>query len=350
MNKQKKGCCGGDEGGSSDGRVNGEKRIVITGAAGFVGRRLTEALSGKGYKLRVFVRDNKFEDFFRKHHAEIYTGDIRDREIHDWLLDGACGVFHLASIVQKAGIPDREFWETHVTATRRLLQAAARQKVGRFVHCSTIGVLGGVENPPANEETPYNVSDIYQVTKAEGEKVALEWNGANGLKVCVVRPAAVYGPGDTRMLKLFKYIVNGKFKMIGDGKTLIHPVYVDDLVDGMILACESNKSAGRVYILGGEKYVTLTQWVNAIAGEANVKPSNVYLPYEPIRAVAALCEDVCKPLGIEPPIFRRRVDFFVKNRAFSIARAKEELGYRPKVDIHEGARRTLQWYKEHRFV
>ncbi len=350
MNKQTKGCCGGDEGSSSVAGDSGEKRIVITGASGFVGRKLTEALSGMGYKLRVFVRDDKYEEFFRKHNAEIYTGDIRDPEIPDWLLDGVCGVFHLASIVQKAGIPDSEFWETHVTATRRLLQAAAKNRVGRFVHCSTIGVLGHIENPPADEDTPYNATDIYQVTKAEGEKVALEWNGANGLSVCVVRPAAVYGPGDTRMLKLFKYIANGKFKMIGDGKTLIHPVYVDDLVDGMILAYRSPKATGRVYILGGEKYVTLTEWVAAIAREANVKPSTVYLPYEPIKAVAMLCEAVCKPLRIEPPIFRRRVDFFVKNRAFSIARAKGELGYRPKVDIHEGAGRTLGWYKDHQLL
>ena len=141
--------------------------------------------------------------------------------------------------------------------------------------------MGDIKNPPADETNPYNAVDIYQKTKAEGEEVALSYHGNDGLSVTVVRPAVIYGPGDMRMLKLFRYIVNGKFKMIGDGKTLTHPVYVDDLLDGMILAYESEKSAGRTYILGGEKYVTLNEWTKIIAQEAGAEISSIHVPLPP---------------------------------------------------------------------
>ncbi len=322
------------------------KKILVTGAAGFVGRKLCEALSDKGYKLRVLVRDDRYEEFFMLRQAEIYTGDLCDPDTAEWAVEGVDGVFHLASIVQKAGIPDAEFWDVHVTATQKLLKTAAKHGVRRFVHCSTIGVLGNIKNPPADEDTPYNVEDIYQVTKAEGEKIALEYNGKHGLEVTVVRPTTVYGPGDMRMLKLFKFIAQEKFLMIGRGRTLVHPVYVDDLVEGMILAYESDKSSGRVYILGGENAVTLTEWVELIAKAASAPRPSLRIPYTPILLSAILCETVCKPFGIEPPLFRRRIDFFIKNRAFSIERAKAELGYEPEVGLWQGALQTLAWYRE----
>jgi len=321
-------------------------RVVVTGASGFIGKNLLVSLAKRGYKLRVLVRDGRGDEFFRSLKAEIFTGDLRDPEVSGWLMDGASGLINLASIVRKAGLPDSEFWEVHVHAVNRLMESAVKCGVRRVVHVSTTGVLGDIKNPPADEDTPYAASDIYQVTKAEGEIAALAYNGKANLEVAVVRPAMVYGPGDMRMLKLFRFIANGSFRMIGDGKTLAHPVYVDDLVDGIILAYESKAAPGRVYIIGGEKYVTLSEWVGVIAREAGVTLSHAAIPRWPVMMAAIMCETVCRPFKIEPPIFRRRVDFFVKNRAFSIERAKAELGYSPKVGLADGAKRTLEWYKE----
>lgn len=340
--------CPGKQTGSSRPAESG--RILITGATGFVGRRLCKALDKLGYKLRVLVRDDRADPFFRPLKAEIYKGDIRDKDVVDGACDGVEGVFHLASIVQQAGIADREFWNVHVTATRRLLEAAKKAGVKRVVHCSTIGVLGHVADPPADETADYNVEDIYQVTKAEGEKLALEVYSMSGLPVTVVRPAAVYGPGDTRLLKLFKLVATGRFRMIGDGSTLIHPVYIDDLVNGMILAYESPKAIGQVYILGGESYLSLREWIEVIARRAGVELSSISIPYTPVWLAAAACEAVCRPFGIEPPLFRRRVDFFVKNRAFSIKKAKEELEFHPKTDLEEGAEKTIEWYRQEGWI
>ncbi|VAX14996.1 UDP-glucose 4-epimerase [hydrothermal vent metagenome] len=320
-------------------------RILVTGASGFVGQNLCKALDKRGYKLRVLVRDDKADTFFKSLKAQIYKGDIRDKDVVDGACAGVEGVFHLASIVQQAGIPDREFWNVHVTATRNLLEAARKADAGRVVHCSTVGVLGHVADPPADEATAYNVEDIYQVTKAEGEKLALEFNSMTGLPITVVRPCAVYGPGDRRLYKLFKLIATGKFRMIGDGSTLIHPVYIDDLVDGMILAYESPSAVGKVYILGGARYVAVREWAEIIAREAGVALSSFSIPYTPVWLAAVACEAVCAPFAIEPPLFRRRVDFFVKNRAFSINKAKQELEFSPKTDLEKGAAKTIEWYR-----
>ena len=330
--------------------IPNDGRILITGAGGFVGRKLCEALAGRGYKLRVLVRNDRHEQLFRSLQAQIYTGDIRDREVVDWACDGVTGVFHLASIVQQAGIHDNEFWDTHVTAVKQLLVSAKKYGIVRVVHCSTIGVLGHITGEPADESMEYNVEDIYQITKAEGEKVALEFYALTGFPITVVRPAAVYGPGDTRLLKLFKLVATGKFRMVGSGNTLIHPVYIDDLVDGMILAYEKENAIGEKYILGGKEPVSLSQWVDIIAAHAGVKRKKLSVPYSLVRFAAIACEAVCKPLNIEPPLFRRRVDFFVKNRAFSIDKARTELGYEPKVDLNEGSKLALEWYKKEGWI
>jgi nucleoside-diphosphate-sugar epimerase len=324
--------------------MNGQ-RIVVTGATGFVGKRLCRALTDRGYQLRILARSDKEDAYFRSLSAEILHADVTDPDMPVGLMEGADGVIHMAAVVSRAGLADTEFYDVHVAATRRLLDAAAAAGVKKFVHVSTIGVLGHIVHPPADEETPYNVHDIYQITKAEGEKAALAAHDPNRLSVTVVRPAAVYGPGDRRLLKLFRTVARGTFRMIGDGKTLTHPVYVDDLVDGIIAAYESAISGGRVYILGGPRAVTLNEWVATIATAADRPSSGMTIPYAPVWLAAVICEAVCGVLRIEPPLFRRRVDFFVKNRAFSIDRARKELGYDPSVDIADGAEKTLAWYR-----
>ena len=104
-------------------------------------------------------------------------------------------------------------------------------------------------------------------------------------------------------------------------------------------------AAGRTYILAGGDVTTLNDLAALIAREAGVPPPRLHLPVWPFWTAGALCEMVCAPLGVEPPLYRRRVDFFTKSRAFDITRAREELGYAPTVDLREGIRRTLEWYR-----
>ena len=222
-------------------------------------------------------------------------------------------------------------------------------KVKRILHCSTIGVHGGVDEIPANEESPYSPSDIYQVTKLEGEKLAQQAI-QDGLPVSIVRPAGIYGPGDLRFLKLFSMVKSGRFVMFGSGNTFMHMVYIDDLVDGMIKVVEHADGIGKTMILAGEEYVSLKDLIRLVAQATTTIPPRWQLPIWPLMAAATLCECICKPLGIEPPLHRRRAAFFTKNRAFSIDRAKSAIGYAPKVDLARGLQQTASWYEKQKLL
>jgi nucleoside-diphosphate-sugar epimerase len=176
----------------------------------------------------------------------------------------------------------------------------------------------------------------------EGELLALRYHGEKGLPVVVFRPVGIYGPGDTRFLKLFR---NVRKPMIGSGKVLYHLTYIDDLVEGIRLAGETPKVEGEIFTLAGPRYTTLNELYAAIARSLGTRPSRVHLPLWPFLTAGAICETACRPFRISPPIYRRRMDFFVKDRAFDISKARRVLGYDPKIDLDEGLSRTAEWYR-----
>jgi nucleoside-diphosphate-sugar epimerase len=230
--------------------------------------------------------------------------------------------------------------------TEHVLEAAAAACVERTVHCSTIGVHGDVREIPCTEDSPFNPGDIYQETKLAGELAARAAFDA-GLPGVIFRPGGIYGPGDLRFLKLFKAIQQRRFVMFGPGTVDYHLTYIDDLIDGILLCGEHPNALGQTYILAGDRYHTLNEVVTAIATAVDVPPPKGRLPYWPLAAGAALCEMLCRPFGIEPPLHRRRAAFFIKRRAFSIEKAQRELGYAPAVPLEEGLRRTAAWYFAH---
>ncbi len=324
--------------------------IAVTGGTGFVGTHLVNRLVQEGKQVRVLVRSRKKAQEKLPPSIEIIEGDLGDKEAIDQLVNGATQVFHVASILQEPSTPDKVFWDIHVEATRHLLEAANKYKVERFIHFSTIGVLGSPKVIPANEESPYQTKDIYQITKCEAEKLAIKTFKETGLSGVVIRPAAVYGPGDLRLLKLFKFIANGKFRMIGKGNVYNHPVYVEDLVSGALLAAEKKESQAQVYIIGGESPVLLKDWVAIISRTTNQPITKHAVPFFPVWCAAVLCELICYPFKIDPPLYRRRVQFFSKSRAFKIDKAKKELNYQPKVSLEEGVKQTCEWYKQHGYL
>jgi dihydroflavonol-4-reductase len=122
-------------------------------------------------------------------------------------------------------------------------------------------------------------------------------------------------------------------------------IYIDDLIEGILLCGTDERSVGGVYILGNESPVTLNQLIKLIAATLGVRPSRVRFPVAPVYIAGVLCELVCKPLGINPPLYRRRVDFFRKNRAFDVSKAKKELGFRAKTNLETGIALTAGWYQ-----
>src|SRR5262245_25669742 len=273
-------------------------------------------------------------------------GDLGDAGALARLVEGAEGLLHVAAVYRTAGHPDSYYREVNVDGVRRLLEAAAAAGVRRFVHTSTVGVHGHVEVPPADESAPFDPGDVYKRTKAEGQKLALEFHARGCLPVAVVRPGAIYGPGETRLLKLFRAIARGRYAIVGSGRPFYHPVYIDDLVAGFLLALDHPRAAGEAFIIAGPSYISQSDLAHLIARKTGGRVLPVRIPAAPLQWAGELFEAVCVPFGIEPPLHRRRVDFWTKSRAFSIEKARRRLGYAPRVDVEEGVERTVAWYRQ----
>jgi nucleoside-diphosphate-sugar epimerase len=319
-------------------------RVLVTGATGFTGGHLARALAARGYDVRALVRK---ASGLSDTSIQVVPGDIRDAKALAEATAGVDVVYNIAAVYRQAGLPTETYRAVNATAVGALIEAAARGGVRRVVHCSTVGVHGDVEGPPAGEDAPLKPGDIYQETKLEAERIAREAAARTGVEVTIARPTGIYGPGDRRLLKLFRGVARRQWITLGGGKIHYHLTYIDDLVEGFRLCGEHPSAANRTYILAGGEVTTLNALVALVAEVAGVPTPRMHLPVWPFWIAGAACEVVCAPFGIEPPIFRRRVDFFTKSRAFDISRARHELGFEPRVGLREGISRTLNWYREH---
>jgi nucleoside-diphosphate-sugar epimerase len=294
----------------------------------------------------VLVRGRSLNDRLRRLASRIVEGDLGDSEATRRLVAGSEAVLHVAAVYRTAGHPDSYYREVNVGGTVRLLEAAAAEGVQRFVHTSTVGVHGHVKQPPANESAPFAPGDIYQQTKAEAEVLALRFQRERGVPVAVVRPGAIYGPGETRLLKLFRAIARGRYAIVGDGRSFYHPVYIDDLVQGFLLALSRPEAEGEAFLICGPSYVSQAELAALIAKHTGGRVLPFRIPAAPLQWAGDLVEAISVPLGLEPPLHRRRVDFWTKSRAFTIDKARRLLGYDPKVDLDEGIARTAAAYRE----
>jgi dihydroflavonol-4-reductase len=324
-------------------------KVLVTGATGFTGGHLAQHLIAHGDEVRALVRPRSRERFdrspLRARGVVAYDGDLLDAAAVGHAVDGVDVVYHIAATYREAGQPDSAYRAINIDGTRNILDASKAAGVKRVVHCSTGGVHGHIANPPANEDASFNPGDVYQDTKLAAEQLAREFGAAHDLDVVVARPIGIYGPGDKRFLTMFRGLARGRFPMIGSGEAFYHLTFIDDLVEGFRLCGTAPAAKGRTYILAGPRYTTLEQLVQMVAKELQVSPPRVHLPVWPFYTAGLLCEVICVPLRIEPPIYRRRVDFYTKSRAFDTTRARNELGYAPKVDLDEGIKRTADWYR-----
>jgi nucleoside-diphosphate-sugar epimerase len=323
------------------------RTYLVTGASGYIGGAMVAHLVGQGISVRAMVRNPAKTAAVQALGAhEVVVADLTDAESIRRAVEGCRGIYHFASIFRQVNVADSAYGDVNAEGTRRLLEAAVQAGVERVIHCSTIGVLGHIANPPGTEETPYSPGDAYQRSKVEGEKIALEYFRSGRMRGCVIRPAMVYGPADTRHRKMFRMIANGTFFYVGPGMN-VHFVDVRDVACAFRLAMEHTERNGEVYIIAGERSVPLTEMATLVASLVGARPPRLRLPVRPMQWAGSLCEWGCKPFRIQPPLFRRRVDFFVNNREFSIAKAQRDLGYRPAQPFEAEVAEVVAWYGEH---
>ncbi|MDX3908910.1 MAG: NAD-dependent epimerase/dehydratase family protein [Sphingobium sp.] len=317
--------------------------VAITGASGFTGGALASRLTSEGYHVRALSRRAPDDDVATRA-TDWLIGGLTDPDSIAQLVKGADTCFHIAAMYRTEG-PAEEFLHINRDSTALLLKAARDAGVRRFVYCSSIGVHGDVHSGVADETAPFSPRDPYQQSKLLAEQLCREQMREPGMEIVVVRPCGIYGPGDTRMLKMFSMLQKGTFVYVGQGKSHFHPVYIDDLVEGFMLAMRQPAAAGQTFIIGAAEHLPLRDYVATAARALNVPAPKRHLPYGPVNAAARACELLCAPLNVEPPLHRRRLTFFKHHRAFTINRARSLLGYAPKVGLAEGFRRTVDWYR-----
>jgi nucleoside-diphosphate-sugar epimerase len=256
-------------------------------------------------------------------------------------------VYHLASAHLDVSLSDQDYRRVNVDATVALLDAARQTGVRRFVHCSSVGVIGNVDHPPADETAECHPTNVYERTKLEGERAALDFVQRTGFSLVVMRPAWVYGPRCPRTAKLFRTISKGRFPIFGSGRNLRHPVYVSDAIRGLELCGEIQGIDGEVFIIAGEAPVESRELVKLISAELNVPAPRIHLPILLGRWAGLTLEVMSGLAGRQPPFSRRSLDFFLKHNAYSIDKARQRLGYHPQVDLRNGIRRTIHSLKVH---
>ena len=326
-------------------------KVLVTGGTGFTGKALVKRLTDEGHQVVAldYKKGLKTEEL-KEWGAEVVIGSVTDKKVVEGCMDGVEVVHHLAAAFRELNVSDSYYEEVNVSGIKNVLEVAFERKVSKFIYCSTCGVHGNIDHPPGREDAPIQPADYYQRTKYEAEPIVNKYF-KKGMKTVILRPAAIYGPGDPeRFLMIFKRVAKGTFPMFGSGKILYHPLYIDNLLDAFMLAMEEWKGNGKVYLIADEEFLEIENLVRKVGQALDVDVRIPHYPLAPVIIAGHICEKICKPFGITPPIFPRRVDWYRQNRAFKIDRAKRDLGYQPRVGIDEGLKRTAEWYKKEGYL
>lgn len=321
-------------------------RVIVSGAGGFVGAHFVERALAAGLQVTGLHRSprqsNRVLTTLERAGCQLKRADILDASTLQAALHPADCVVHFAAAFKEPGADATYFNRVNVEGTVNLLKAAHAVGAKRFVLCSTAGIYGQRFNGVADERAMPQPWNDYERSKLAAEHEVRERARALGMEYVILRPCAVYGPRDERLAKLFRTALKGRFPLFGKGEGRRHMVYVTDVADAFVLACTRERAANQEMIIAGPRAVPLRELLQMVATLANRRQCGPQLPLRPMLIAAALTEDICKRLKIQPPIYRRRMDFYLNDIAFNCARARELLGWEPKVDLQQGLAMTLR--------
>lgn len=326
--------------------MNSKSVVLVTGGTGFTGSYLLRKLSQIGCEIRAIHRKTSDISIFSDLDIKWYEGNVYSEDVVKAACNGVTHIIHVAAAFRQPGIKAEEYFNVHLESTKILASEALKQPgFKKFVHVSTVGVLGHIKDPPADETADYSPGDIYQDSKAQAEKWILAYSKKNDLPVSVIRPAAIYGAGDRRLLKLFKIAKLPIMPLLGYTKGLYHLIHVEDLVGFTIHCASRSETDGEIYICGSKEATSIKEMLAIISRHFGKTPRFVRIPAFPIFIVADLCEFVCKKIGIAPPIYRRRVAFFTKDRSFDTNKMCNDAGYIPQISDEKGLTSLADWYQ-----
>jgi dihydroflavonol-4-reductase len=321
------------------------KRILVTGAGGFMGHNLANRLSMEGHQVigvdvhfAVRPLDGNPIQF------EAVIEDFRSTSKMKRHVQNVDYVFHLASAHLKQSMATSEYWDINVHSLPPFLELIQSSGVKRFVHTSSVGLYGNLSTWPADENSPCHPQSIYGETKLAGEKIVNSYCHENRFPFIILRPAWVYGPGCPRTAKIYRTLKKKHFVMIGSGDNKRHPVYIKDMSNAFLKALESDTALGETIIIGGPEVITTSELISTFSRELSLPGPVLKIPYPVGKMLATGMETIFEVLKKEPPISNRSLEFFDTNNAFSIQKSKDKLQFTPQFTLADGLRDAADWF------
>jgi len=323
-------------------------QLLISGGNGFVGRHLVPALQQRGDLVRVLALPGEDTAWLEERGVAVHRGDVREPATLVTAMSDVEGVVHLAAMMDVWRSLE-DYRAVNVSGTENVCRAALAVGVRRFVHMSSSSVYRMGVGRPVDERSPLApFADPYPITKAEGDRLVQRMAAEEGLPAVIVRPDQIFGPGDELHFgRMADRLRSGRGVIVGSGRNALPMVYVTDVVQGLLLALDHPHAVGEAYNITNDRPLTQQQFLEAIAREVGAPPPRLHLPYHPLYAAAYLAEHLARIARSRqnPILTRLGAKLFGTDNRHAIAKAREQLGYAPLVELDEGIRLAGAWYR-----
>ena len=328
-------------------------RVLITGATGFIGCRLSELWQSAGRSVRAIgmVRNDvetKRAAGLRQAGVDLIVGNLAENSEMHAVLDDVDTVIHLAAAQHEANVGEEYFHRINVDVTKNLLSQCEKYQVKRFFYASSIGVYGANDYAEIDENTPLRPDNHYGRSKVAAEAMLAKYNG--DIALYIGRIGETYGPWDMRLHKLYAGIEKKRFWLVGPGTNLHQPIYVDDLAEAIDCMLNATETVGKPVNLIGGQAITTREMCFGIAAALGTKLPRFRIPMWPLLFMAIGMEMTLGKIGIQPPLHRRRLDFFRKSLSFKTDSRDCLIKSLAQLSFDDGARKTADWYRKNHWL
>lgn len=325
-------------------------KALVTGATGFIGSHLVEALLQRGTHVRCLVRNKNHLGWVKDCSVEYVIGDCREKKSLKQAVQNVDQVFHLAGAT--AAIDEKTYFEVNGLGTENLVQACIENnpRLKKFIYLSSQAAagpsrIGGKkkESDPCEPVSPYGKSKLL------GEELAMAH--AEELPLLILRPCAVYGPRDKGFFTLFKCLSRNIKPCLSDHDQQISMCYVEDLVLAILLAAETRTASGETFFLSDGHDYRMEEIGDIFAQAMRVRALKLHLPGQLLFGMGFLAECVARVTGRPAIMSRGKIrEMFCKNWLCDIQKARALLGFKPRIALARGAELTVAWYKEENWL
>lgn len=324
-------------------------KYFVTGATGFVGSHIAEAMVKKGWQVVTIARATSDTRFLDSLGVEIVRGDLTEPAAIDQAMAGVTAVVNSAAKVGDWGSVE-DYRKVNVESVALLLEACRRHPVERFVHISSLGVYAAQDHYGTDETTPppKQHMDGYTQTKVEAEDIVMGFHKNYGIPTVILRPGFVYGPRDRTVLpRLIDKLRRGKIRYIGSKTKRMNTIHVTNIVAAVFLALEKPQAIGEIFNITDDEEVTKQRFMETICAETGLTPPSRTVPYFLAKTAAGLVERIAKLRRAQhaPAVTRAQVKFMGQNLHYSCEKAKTLLGYHPTVKFAEGMKEMIAWWQ-----